>query len=476
MNTHLYGLTVQGIQPYIFSTNKLKEIIGASEIIEKLCTQWFEEFITEKTIEGTKLLNAAGNIRFLTTEQNAKKIYRDFPFFLKDKAVGVPYSQAVVENNNNDVIYNLDVRLRAQRNIPIQDFDLGIMVRNKERRTGEALYQKMPVTNGKYGEFLNFGKTNFAKRKNSKSLYADGENEPDIKLTEKTKITANNINYSYPNEFETIAKNGKDSWLALVHIDGNGMGNIIKSIISKSDKPFKDLAEFSENVEKSTLEAYKKSVEDIIVPNAIIEKEDSVEEHILPFRPIVLGGDDLTVIMRADLAIAFVKSYLENFEEETKNNLKQSLTACAGVAFVKEKFPFHYSSTLAEDLCKHAKNKSNRAFSCLSFYRVQDSFINSYEEIVERELKNSKVFNETPYTIINKEDFKTINSLLNDINSLKNEDAPTGTIRKKVDAYLNGFINDEELKAPLKNYDKNLAEKSNYFIDYLTLLAVGTKN
>jgi len=32
---YLYGLTVQGIQSYIFATNKLKEIVGTSEIIEQ---------------------------------------------------------------------------------------------------------------------------------------------------------------------------------------------------------------------------------------------------------------------------------------------------------------------------------------------------------------------------------------------------------------------------------------------------------
>ena len=43
-NNYLYGLTVQGIQSYIFETNKLKEIIGASEIVEQLCTTWFDDF------------------------------------------------------------------------------------------------------------------------------------------------------------------------------------------------------------------------------------------------------------------------------------------------------------------------------------------------------------------------------------------------------------------------------------------------
>ncbi|MCF6168924.1 hypothetical protein [Lutibacter sp.] len=45
---------MQGIQSYIFATNKLKQIIGASEIIEQLCTTWFDDFLDEKELTGIK--------------------------------------------------------------------------------------------------------------------------------------------------------------------------------------------------------------------------------------------------------------------------------------------------------------------------------------------------------------------------------------------------------------------------------------
>ena len=44
-----------------------------------------------------------------------------------------------------------------------------------------------------------------------------------------------------------------------------------------------------------------------------------------PIRPIILGGDDLTVIIRADLAIPFTECFLREFEQNTKelfSNLK----------------------------------------------------------------------------------------------------------------------------------------------------------
>ena len=36
MAKYLYGASIQGIQEYIYATNKLQEIIGASEIIDSL--------------------------------------------------------------------------------------------------------------------------------------------------------------------------------------------------------------------------------------------------------------------------------------------------------------------------------------------------------------------------------------------------------------------------------------------------------
>ena len=42
----LYGASVQGIQGYIFQTSKLKDVIGASELVKDLCeTDFKKEFV-----------------------------------------------------------------------------------------------------------------------------------------------------------------------------------------------------------------------------------------------------------------------------------------------------------------------------------------------------------------------------------------------------------------------------------------------
>src|SRR5699024_5482278 len=79
-----------------------------------------------------------------------------------------------------------------------------------------------------------------------------------------------------------------------------------------------------------------------------------------PIRPIVLGGDDLTIIIQADLALRFTHNFLKEFENQTKKEFsflnkdfqiqgfENGITACAGIAYVKKTYPFHYAVDLAE--------------------------------------------------------------------------------------------------------------------------------
>ncbi len=468
---YLYGLTVQGIQSYIFETNKLREIVGASEIVEQMCTTWFCKFLKKENIKGTFYLKAAGNIRFKTeNEDDAKTIFKEYHKCLLKKAPGVPFSQAVVEINDDQdkAIDDLDARLRAQRNRPLYDLDLGLMARRKNRRTGNPAYTEYHNDDSEYPDII---------------TYAKQKNKEATALQDKTKI--NDI--TYPTEFSKIAKGSTKSWLALIHIDGNGMGNRINDIrknendIRKGKGILETLKGFSENVEKSTIAAYQKGVEAVrLLYNGEIDNDGN---EMLAMRPIVLGGDDLTLIIRGDLAIAFTYAYLKEFEKQTEEKLKDyggKLTAAAGIVFVKEKFPLHYSAYLAEELTSYAKNESKRTHSCLHFHLVQDSFVDSYKEIIKKDLTTKKKFKfiKGPY-YLDKTDAPSISGLLNDIKELKKDDAPTNAMREWVDVKFNNPEMEKTIMGRIQrkygnNYQKIIENKEAY-IDYHTLISVGTK-
>ncbi|AMC10193.1 hypothetical protein Lupro_02520 [Lutibacter profundi] len=470
---YLYGLTVQGIQSYIFETNKLKEIIGASEIIEQLCSTWFDKFLEEEKLTGVIHLNAAGNIRFLTDEITAKIIFEEYHFTLLEKAPGVPFCQAVVKiegGKEYEANQELDKKLRGQRNVPLYETDLGLMTRSKFRRTGSF-------------------SVNIEKDLDTKDYF---DNVTSVKHTHSTetvlsqKVSINGYDLTYPSEFKEIAKDSKHNWLAVVHIDGNGMGLIIKDILDNSENKFTDLQDFSTKIGKCTFAAFKTAIEEVLISKDEQAKKDEQNPNkiTLPIRPIIIGGDDVTLIIRADLALKFTRVYLEIFEKKTKTaelNNKQGVTACAGIAYVKEKFPFHYSVNLAEELCTYAKNESKRKASCVQFHKVQDSIIDNYKEIEQRELTvNNFIFQNGPYYLDNYTDKNKISDLVNEVKTLKQDDSPKNGIREWIDAKFNNpamaktLIERLENKTKKEEY-KEILKKEKSFMDYHTLLAVNTK-
>ena len=66
---YLYGASIQGIQSFIFQTDRLKDIVGASELVEQACTEVFRnEFFDEKTCE--LIVSAAGNVKCVFPGEN----------------------------------------------------------------------------------------------------------------------------------------------------------------------------------------------------------------------------------------------------------------------------------------------------------------------------------------------------------------------------------------------------------------------
>lgn len=387
---YLYGASIQGIQSFIFQTNKLKEIVGASELVEQICTDLFYNVSNIKKDDENIILSAAGNIKYVFNDmQKCKDFVKIFPKEVTELAPGITISQAVVEFEGNELsnsIQLLEDKLKAQRNLVPTPFEIGFMGLERARRTS-GVAEKLIEKEALDGATL-------AKRDAS---------DNNIALFEKMAgFKPKGAELAF--DTEDITKSGKNSWIAIIHADGNGLGQIIqnkgKELVNEEL-----FADFSKAIDDSTKNAVKKAFEEVVLVN----RESFVR---FPIRPIVIGGDDLTVIIRADLALDFTKVFLENFELESSKMLKQiglkeyekGLTACAGIVYIKESYPLHYGLSLAEKLCSDAKKRVKECDSTgelldpkyndipkssLSFYKVQESFIEDLKILKERTLKTS---------------------------------------------------------------------------------------
>ena len=124
----------------------------------------------------------------------------------------------------------------------------------------------------------------------------------------------------------------------------------------------------------------------------IPKRTDGSGNILLPFRPIVFGGDDVTFVCDGRLGISLAVVYLKAFEDETKAlpDGKGKATACVGVSIVKAHYPFARAYALAEALCASAKTLRRaleQDVSCLDWHFTTGGLIGTLDEIREREYR-----------------------------------------------------------------------------------------
>lgn len=405
----LYGASVQGIQNFIFNTKELKDIAGASELVEDICTRLFR-FVLEQVerdpdkenlrqiLDKNTIVSAAGNIKYVFyDESKCREFVRIFPFFVSRYAPGITVSQAVVRVAPDDftkAVDELENKLKIQRNRLQRNPNLGLMGIQRSRHTGlpvvavvgnehldEASFKKRFVHG--FDGCLCEDKAGRPIQRRATELCRKAFGRPDIKES------------SVAMEIGRMVKS--NDWIAVIHADGNGVGQVVRKV-GRDPEKFK---EFSKRLNVATIAAAVDAFDKV--------KEMFADSDVIPIRPVVLGGDDITVICRADLALPYTEAFLKSFEEQTsvqigglidgvftKGTYRDRLTACAGIAFVKSSYPFYYAYELAEQLCSAAKadakdnenirNGEELPQSCIQFHKVQSSFVSDYDEIVRREL------------------------------------------------------------------------------------------
>ena len=494
MSKYLYGASVQGIQDFIFKTNKLAEIIGASELVEQLCTSLFEKSVIDFKQENL-IMGAAGNVKYVfDTENECKKVVKIFSKAAMEHAPGVTVSQAVVKLENIDLPNAIDVlekKLKAQRNITQRPIETGFMGLERARRTGGVASTSR---NNRNGSLELVCESTDKKR----TAIASQKEKEDTKSKESLfkKIAGLEVkNREIAFDISEITASGNNSWIAVIHADGNGLGAIIQNVGQTLMKESKFSA-FSNAIETATKNAVQKAFTEVVL------KERNTN-YRYPIRPVVLGGDDLTVIIRADLALEFTNIFLRAFEMTSRQEFEalglegyqKGITACAGIAYVKESYPLHYALNLAESLCGDAKKKvkatdcenkyGNIPKSSLAFYKVQDSFVAELKELKERTLKTPTGldFYAGPYLLNEIDELNKKLKIIRNEADKSDKSKAVGKLRKIVSEYYKdeatAFFMLERMKEINSNFytvlqledEKNSAikNKKSQLLDLITL-------
>lgn len=210
------------------------------------------------------------------------------------------------------------------------------------------------------------------------------------------------------------------SSVGVVHVDGNGVGAIMRDLgeaFKETDNTLDKLAEAPyprdsnpcgkkpprvcpNNKKPPRFQWFIMEVNyrlDGVVKAAVAAAWKDIEDYAHgrqapPVVPVLVGGDDLTVYVEGKFAIPFAEAYIRHYEELTGKDelLKQlavvagakkpgPLTASAGVAIVGRNFPFHIAYDLAEELVsrgkKLGKKKDTVPCSTINFHVLRDATV-----------------------------------------------------------------------------------------------------
>lgn len=378
----LTAVDVLGIQRYVFGSNRLRDVLAAS---------WMVDHVTRREqIEGhfdggtpSVLLAAGGNaIVEFDTLQRARGWAARYSRWLHETAPGLdvvvvhrPYERGRLAWALR--VLQVDLARVKQEQVP-SVAQLGLSV------TASCSITGLPATEVDQGELVSPGVQRL------RACADKARTRWDDWLPALDRLPG--WTADFPDEIDHMGRTrGQSSLVGVVHVDGNGVGKRIQGWLNRCVEDEVDdetvraqYGEWSRAIDAAGHAALKAVIERVAgcieeerdhcvlrgTPAALgfrlhDWRDDPVHRRkrntvLLPLRPVLLGGDDLTFLCDGRVALDLAVTALRELERHEIPHLGDhgapaKLTACAGVALVKAHAPFHRSYELAEDLCRSAK-------------------------------------------------------------------------------------------------------------------------
>ena len=338
-----YRYETKGIQNWILSSNKLRDLAGGSALVEEL-TQAARE---RAEAFGADVIQAtSGSMTAIFKDRaSLEQFAGEWPMTVTYLAPGLHMIHAWVEEK--DGMSALFEKLAGKRNqVYLDQLELSPWV----LRSGRSGLPAVPAPKK--------GSANLDRRGTLDVVVLAKERARSRVLKSRNDVTGGRTWNDFDDQFESGP-------VAVIHADGSGIGERLLKLGNDIAK----LKAFSRALQEACRISIQRAVE------TLPELEGGI-----PARPIVAAGDDLTYIVPATHARRFAEAWLLAFEQESERRKADlcgsKLFGGAGIAIVGRNYPFSQAYRLSERLCSAAKNKlkaQNRQASVLAFRRLTTS-------------------------------------------------------------------------------------------------------
>jgi len=409
MTCHACLFEAKSIQDYILRSGRLRHIVGASELIDFLAEDLLDDVLAAlRLTEGRDIRfsrRAGGAVYLFSSRREASDAFRDlWTLVVRQYAPGLEFVIAQGKGATDHAAYQQALEgLQAARNRRPPTLPSGGPVTRYAPRTGQPAVSSDAKLGLQDAATARFSLDRFWRRGGLTAKFADKGSVP---IDDWPRSLEHNPNDGDGTDFPFWPDN---RYLGLIHADGNGLGQLLihldEQVRSCPDVFVGLFRDFSTAITEATRAAAQDATRQVLLP-ARGNPNETKAAGAVPARPIVLGGDDLTILVRADLAISFTRVFLTAFEHRSREKIKplrdryptitglpEALTAGAGIAFVKSNHPFHLAHELAESLASFAKDRAKeqkdqngRIPPTLAFHRVTTASHADYEDIRQREM------------------------------------------------------------------------------------------
>lgn len=377
---YLVFIETSGNQAYVYATNKLRENVGASELTYNAGTAW--------------ALEAAG---FSGVPAHNPPEFRDW---VRKNAKGTGTAEVIVATSGKAILVMNDrskaeqtIRTLTQRAleeapglcvtgaiVPLHSRDQGdvakAMTEAHERFRNNRDLMPSPAQRAPMLPFTEACETSglpAAGAIKKQGLASDAtrfkvKRAPDWFKRINRVFRRDDTDYEPAKSIDTLERKFENlSWLGAIFADGNGLGQIMMKFaywLEDGEDYLDTLRAFSLELDDANEAAFKRACE--VVRRKLPATDKDGSRTVIPVVPLLLGGDDLMVLVDGRFALLFTQCFLEAFETESEAAPTLSriarkalgaprLSVAAGVAITKPHFPFYSAHNLAESLLKSAK-------------------------------------------------------------------------------------------------------------------------
>ena len=360
MGQSLVAFDTDHIKKYVFATNKLKEIRGASALLDHLNRE------TMITLAGGECIyaNGGGGLFVVDTEQTENIIHMVGHAYRQQGAsitgASIPLSEEIATQvKGADVKNELALLRHRLRRAKDGSQTPTLPLTHSLLRFCDSCGIEYAVTRFSSGELLcptcNRKRQEDAAVKNSIEVWSTSPPAPDenrlwgrlIRLLQADgsyPITG----YTRPEKFETLGDLSKpNNYMGLIYADGDNMGREIEQI-----QTLAEMKRFADAVDGALYQAVSEAITHYLSPDP--------NDSEWPFDILLLGGDDLVMVTRAESAMQVALYITKRFPVLTEERWGKPLNLSTSVVLTHVNYPIGSLLDLAESSLSFAKRTAAR--------------------------------------------------------------------------------------------------------------------